>query len=131
MSTSDVESGIDLPNSSNSALPDQERHTERVVSWNGVREFLVVEYTANMRKNTKISAIWYHGGERRRLDDHSMERYWRCVYYKGSATILKVAGGNGGQIAYALAHLKNKHRIDYNTDDKALPSSMLARLEGP
>jgi hypothetical protein len=37
---------------------------------------------------------------------------------------LKVAGGNGGQIAYALTHLKNKHRIDYNTDDKALPSSI-------
>ena len=50
MSTSDVESGTDLPSSSNSALPDQERHTERVVSRNGVREFLVVEHTANVRK---------------------------------------------------------------------------------
>jgi hypothetical protein len=37
---------------------------------------------------------------------------------------LKVAGGNGGQIAYALAYLKNKHRVDYNADDKALPSSI-------
>jgi hypothetical protein len=95
MSTSDVESGTDLPSSSNSALPNQERHTERTVSRDGVREFLVVEHTANVRKNTKISAIWHHGGERRRLDDHSMERYWRCAYCKGSATILKVAGGNG------------------------------------
>jgi hypothetical protein len=72
------------------------------------RELLVVEHTANMRKNTKISAIWHHGGERQRLDDHSMERYWRCAYCKGSATILKVTGGNGGQAAYALTHLKNK-----------------------
>jgi len=76
MSTSDVESGTDLPSSSNSALPDQERHTERVVGRSGVRKFLVVEHTANVRKNSKISAIWHHGGERRRLDDHSMERYW-------------------------------------------------------
>jgi hypothetical protein len=77
-----------------------------------------------MRKNTKISAIWHHGGERRRLDDHNMERYWRCAYCKGSATILKVAGGNGGQTAYALIYLKNKHQIDCNTDDKALPSNI-------
>jgi len=94
MSTSDVESSTDLPSSSNSALPDQERHTERVVGRSGVREFLVVEHTANVRKNSKISAIWHHGGERRRLDDHSMERYWRCAYCKGSATILKITGGN-------------------------------------
>ena len=97
MSTSDVESGTDLPSSSNSALPSQERHTERVVSQNGMREFLVIEHTANVRKNSKILAIWHHGGERRRLDDHSMERYWRCAYCKGSATILKVTGGNGGE----------------------------------
>jgi hypothetical protein len=53
-----------------------------------------------------------------------MERYWRCVYCKGSATILKVAGGNSGQTAYALTYLKNKHRINCNTDNKALPSSI-------
>jgi hypothetical protein len=61
MSTSDVESGTDLSSSSNSALPDRERHTERVVGRNGVREFLVVEHTVNVRKNSKISAIWHHG----------------------------------------------------------------------
>jgi hypothetical protein len=57
MSTSDVESGTDLPSSSNSALPDQQRHTERVVSRNGVREFLVVEHTANMR----VFHLWDEG----------------------------------------------------------------------
>jgi hypothetical protein len=67
-----VESDTDLTSSSNSALPDQERHTERVVNRNGAREFLIIEHTANVRKNTKISAIWHHGGGRRRLDDHSM-----------------------------------------------------------
>jgi hypothetical protein len=38
MSTSDVESSTDLPSSSDSALSDQERYTELVVSRNGVRE---------------------------------------------------------------------------------------------
>jgi peptidase E len=48
--------------------------SERVVSRNGVREFLIVEHIANVRKNSKTSAIWHHGGERRRLDDHSVEK---------------------------------------------------------
>jgi hypothetical protein len=39
------------------------KDTERVVSWNGVREFLFVEHTANVRKNSKISAIWHRGGD--------------------------------------------------------------------
>ena len=42
MSTSDVESGTDLQSSSNSALPDQERHTKRVVTGDGIREFLII-----------------------------------------------------------------------------------------
>jgi hypothetical protein len=78
MSTSDVESGTDLPSSSDSALPNQGRHTGRVVSRNGVREFLVVEHTTNVRKNSKISAIWHHSGERRRLDDHSTAMATQC-----------------------------------------------------
>jgi hypothetical protein len=40
MSASDVESGTDILNSSGSALPDRERHTERTVSRNGVRDYL-------------------------------------------------------------------------------------------
>jgi hypothetical protein len=40
--------------------------------------------------------IWYHGSERRRLDDGSVERYWRCALCKG-ATILKIREG-GGQL---------------------------------
>ena len=48
-----------------------------------------MDHTANLRKNSKISAIWHHGGERRRLDDNSMVRYWRYHHYTGSATVLK------------------------------------------
>lgn len=77
MASSD-ESGIEKVIASSSALPNEERHTERVLGKKGLRGFLVVEHTANLRKNSKISAIWHHGEERRRLDDDPMARYWRC-----------------------------------------------------
>jgi hypothetical protein len=79
MSSSD-ESGIDQPIPSSSTLPEKKRHTERVLGKRGLQEFLVVEHTASLRKNAKISPIWHHGGERRRLDDDSMARYWRIIY---------------------------------------------------
>ena len=120
MSSSD-ESGIDQAVSSSSTLPDRERHTKRVLGKRGLQEFLVVDHTANLRKNTKISPIWHHGGERRRLDNNSMARYWRYTYYIGRATVLKV-DGNSGQITYALTNLKNKHNIDCKADDSAIPS---------
>jgi hypothetical protein len=83
------------------------QRTERILTKKGLREFLVVDHTANVRKNSKISAIWHHGGERRRLDDKSLHRYWRCAYCIGSATVLKVDGNCGGQTTYALAQLRN------------------------
>jgi hypothetical protein len=52
-----------------------------------------------------------------------MARYWRCAYCKGSATVLKV-DGNGGQTTHALAHLKNKHQIDCNADNSAIPTEI-------
>jgi hypothetical protein len=33
--------------------------------------FLVVDHTANVRNEFKISNIWFHGGERRRSDNAS------------------------------------------------------------
>jgi hypothetical protein len=100
MSSSD-ESGIDQPIPSSSTLPDRERHTERVLGKRGLEEFLVVDHTANPRKNATISLIWHHGGERRRVDDDSMARYWRYSYCTGRATVLKV-DRNGRQTTYAL-----------------------------
>jgi hypothetical protein len=79
-----------------SSIPDRENHIERVINSRGIRTFLVVDHTADLRKNSKISAIWHHGGERRRLDDDNMTRYWRCAYCTGGATVLKV-DGNGGR----------------------------------
>ena len=122
MSSSD-ESSTEQAIPPSSAIPSKERYTARVIGRRGLREFLVVDHTANQRKNSKISLIWEHGGERRRLDDKSMARYWRCAYCKGSATVLKV-DGNEGQTTHAWAHLKNRHQIDCNPDNSAIPTGI-------
>jgi hypothetical protein len=54
------------------------------LSRNGTR-FLIVDHTANQRHGSKASGIWLHGGERRRCENGSMDRYWRC----GHCTIQK------------------------------------------
>jgi hypothetical protein len=123
--SSDDQSGIDQSTPPLSSILDKEKHIERIINNRGIQTFLVVDHTANLRKNSKVSAIWHHGGERRRLDDDSMIRYWRCAHYTGSAIILKV-DGNKGQTIYALLHLKNKHNIDCNVDDEVVPSSITA-----
>jgi hypothetical protein len=69
-----------------------------------------------------ISSIWRHGGERRRLDDNSISRYWRCRHCKG-ATVLKVAETGGGQTSYATRHLRNKHHINIKEDEAVVPPS--------
>lgn len=96
-----------------SVLPNGD--IEYVGTRKGARQFLVVDHTANQRSGSKISAIWHHGTERRRLDDGSMDRYWRCARCK-SATVLKIREGGGGQTSYALRHLKNKHNIELEED---------------
>src|SRR5277367_6026488 len=70
MSSSD-ESGTDLPSSSSSTFPNKERYTERILGRRGCREFLIVDHTANRRKNSKVSAIWRYGQEWRHLDEPS------------------------------------------------------------
>jgi hypothetical protein len=42
------------------------------------QQFLIIDHTANQRNCSEISKIWQHGGERRRVDDGTMDRYWRC-----------------------------------------------------
>jgi hypothetical protein len=124
--SSDDQSGIDQSSSlPPSSVPDKEMPIKRIITNRGLRTYLVVEHTANLRKNSKISPIWHYGGERRRLDDDSMTRYWRCAYCIGSAIVLKV-DGNGGQITHALLHLKNKHNIDCKADDDAVPFNIAA-----
>jgi hypothetical protein len=120
-----VDQSSSLPSSS--SVPDNGKHIKRIVDGRGLRTFLIVDYTANLRKNSKISAIWRHGGERRRLDDNNIKRYWRCTYCIDSTTILKI-DRNKGQTTYALQHFKNKHNIDCKADNEVIPSSIAAFL---
>src|SRR5271154_395042 len=39
---------------------------------------MIVDHTANQRNGSEVSKIWQYGGERRRVDDGTMDRYWRC-----------------------------------------------------
>ena len=45
-------------------------------------QFLIVNHTANQRNGSEVSKIWFHGGERRRIDNGSNDRYWRCGHCK-------------------------------------------------
>jgi hypothetical protein len=90
MSISGDESSAELSEPSFPTLPDRGQHTERILIKRELREFLIINHTANVRKNSKISAIWHHEGERRRLDDKSLYRYWRCTYYISSIPVLKI-----------------------------------------
>ena len=42
------------------------------------QQFVIVDHTANQRNGSEASKIWQHGGERRRVDDGTMDRYWWC-----------------------------------------------------
>src|SRR5271154_172310 len=44
------------------------------------QQFMIVDHTANQRNGSEVSKIWQHGGERRRVDHGSMDRYWRCSH---------------------------------------------------
>jgi hypothetical protein len=57
MSSSEDDSGVDVPTSNSATLPDEGQHTERIFTNKGPREFLIVDHTVNLRKNTKISPI--------------------------------------------------------------------------
>jgi hypothetical protein len=78
------------------SLTPQDGAIERLHTRNGTRQFLVVDHSANQRSGSKISAIWDHGGERRRLDDKSIGRYWRCRHCR-TTTVLKVDEGGKGE----------------------------------
>ena len=126
MSSCEDEPGTGVLIPSSSTNPDKEQHTERVFTNKGVREFLVIEHTANLRNNIRTSAIQYYRDKRRRLNDKSIEKYWRYAYYIGKATVVKIDGENREQTSYILAHLKNKHKIDYALDNTAILSSITA-----
>jgi hypothetical protein len=107
------------------ATPSPSNHNvvERIASKRGVRQFLVVDHSANERAGARISTIWLYGGERRRLDDKSIDRYWRCNHCKG-AIVFKIKSGLGGTTSYILRHLKNKHNVIIKENKAALSNSI-------
>jgi hypothetical protein len=100
---------------------------ERLGTRRGARQYLVVDHSANQRSGAVISSIWRHGGERRRLDDSSISRYWRCGHCKG-AIVLKVAETGEGQTSYVTRHLKNKHYINIKKNEAVISLSPLLFL---
>jgi hypothetical protein len=84
---------------------------------------MIVDHTANQRNGSEVSKICQHGGERRRVDDGSMDRYWRCGHCKNSSKrILKCPENGGRATSYSIRHLKNRHFIDLNADHQAFLS---------
>ena len=81
---------------------------------------MIVDHTTNQRNGSEISKIWQHGGERRRVDDGTMDRYWRCGHCNNKR-ILKCPETGRGATSYPIRHLKNRHFIDLNADHQALP----------
>jgi hypothetical protein len=69
------ESGDVVSTPSSSVNPNKGRLIERIFSNKSIREFLIINYSINLRKNSKISIIWYHEDERRRLNNNSIGRY--------------------------------------------------------
>jgi hypothetical protein len=48
------------------------------VTYKHSQQFMIVNHTANQRNGLEVSKIWQHGGKCRRVDDGTMDRYWRC-----------------------------------------------------
>jgi hypothetical protein len=83
-------------------------------------QFLIVNHTANQRNGSEVSKIWFHGGERRRMDNRSNDRYWRCSHCKYKR-YLKISEARGGATSHAVRHLKNYHYLNLDADEQAIP----------
>jgi hypothetical protein len=70
-----------------------------------------------------VSGIWHHGGERRRTDNGSWDRYWRCGHCT-KKKLFKISEHTGGATSYAVRHLRNKHNVDVGADEVAIPSKL-------
>jgi hypothetical protein len=86
---------------------------------------MIVDHTANQRNGSGVSKIWRRGGERRRVDDGIMDRYWRCGRCSNKRILKCPETGRG---ATSFRHLKNCHFIDLNADHQALPLQLTSFL---
>jgi hypothetical protein len=56
------------------------------------QQFLIDGHTANQRNGSEVSKIWQRGGERRRVEDGTMDRYWRCGHCSNKRTFDSATG---------------------------------------
>ena len=106
---------------SSSVIPEPSPANDPAFESYKSQQFVIVDHTANIRNGSEVSKIWRHSFERRRVDDGTFDtRYWRCGHCQHKK-ILKCAEGGGGTTSYAIRYLLNRHFIDLNTDDQALP----------
>ena len=68
------------------------------------QQFVIIDHTANIRNRSEVSKIWKHGSERRRVDDGTFDRYWRCGHCQHKK-ILKCLEGGGGKTSYPICYL--------------------------
>jgi hypothetical protein len=93
-------------------------------------QFLIVNHTANQRNGSEVSKIWFHGGERRRIDNGSNDRYWCCSHCKHKR-YLNISEAGGGATSHAVRHLKNHHHLDIDVDEQAIrvrPTSLFSSV---
>ena len=109
-SNSSVRSSATIPPSSIPDDPQFERGPRG-------EQFLIVNHTVNQRNGSEVSKIWFHGGERRRMDNGSNDRYWRCSHCKNKR-YLKISEAGGGATSHAM--LKN-HHLNLNANEQAIP----------
>src|SRR6266516_3931222 len=69
------------------------------------QQFLIVDHTANQRKDSEVFKIWQHDGERRQVNDDLMNRYWRYNLCSNKR-ILKYLETDRKVISYPVRHLK-------------------------
>jgi hypothetical protein len=57
MSSSEDDSGVNVPTFNSVTLLNERQHTKRIFTNKGPRKFFIVDHTTNLRRNTKISPI--------------------------------------------------------------------------
>jgi len=91
--SSDGPSEISLQSTVPEPLPFNDPNYE---TYKHSQQFLIVDHTANLRNGSEASKIWQHGGERRRVDDGTMDRYWRCGHCINKRILKCLETGKGG-----------------------------------
>ena len=59
------------------------------------RKYLVINQTANMRQNSKVSKIWQHGKELRALNTPNLDKYWLYNLCLPAKQLYKVSSNRG------------------------------------